>query len=177
VYYTANYAEFHDGYNIQLFREGRPLLGESESDEDFIEAQNYFYHGYCYITDKLPYFEDKTPMVQVYNADFSDGSASVTVSAYKGDFGQRYMGFGFQFLPAEPSNLCEDYYNDYVYAQGNGEDSLSRIFAAEYGNTSDEEMHSVYYGGFFKNGLYYTITSDNIDAQAFADILAALYQG
>ena len=174
--YAANYAEFHDGYNIQLFHEGRPLIGESE-DADFIEAHGYFAGGYCYSYDKLPYFENKTPMVQVYNADFSDGSASVTVSAYKGDFSQRYMGFGFQFLPAEPSNLCEDYYIDYVYEQGNGEDSLSRIFAASYENSMDETLRGCYYGGFYKDGIYYVVTAKNIDAQAFADILAALYQG
>ena len=177
VDYMADYAEFHDGYNIQLFHEGRPLLGESESDEDFIEAHKYFYENYCYINDKLPYFEDKTPMVQVYSADFSDGSASVSVNAYKGDFGQRYMGFGFQFLPAEPSNLCEDYYNDYVYAQGNGEDSLSRIFAAGYADNWDETIRNCYYGGFRKNGIYYVVTVEYVDEQTFADILAALYQG
>lgn len=177
VYYMANYAEFHDGYNIQLFHEGRPLLGESETDEDFIEAHNYFHHGYCYTTDKLPYFEDKTPMVQVYNADFSDGNATVNIQAYKGDFGQRYMGFGFWFLPAEPSNLCEDYYNDYVYTQGNGEDSLSRIFAASYAEDWDETIRNHYYGGFRKNGIYYVVTVSDVDEQTFADILAALYQG
>lgn len=177
VDYMANYAEFHDGYNIQLFHEGRPLLGESESDEDFTEAHKYFYENYCYINDKLPYFEDKTPMVQVYNAEFSDGNATVNIHAYKGDFGQRYMGFGFRFLPAEPSNICEDYYNDYVHAQGNSEDSLSRIFAADYDEEKDETLNGSYYGGFFKNGVYYTVIAQNIDAQAFADILAALYQG
>lgn len=177
VDYMANYADFHDGYNIQLFREGRPLLGESESDEDFIEAKKYFYDRYCYTYDKLSYFEDKTPMVQVYSANFSDGTSWVTVEAYKGDFGQRYMGYGFQFLPAEPSNLCEDYYIDYVHAQGNGEDSLSRIFAASYSDNLDETLRNSYYGGFSKNGVYYVVAADNIDADAFADIIAALYQG
>lgn len=177
VDYMANYADFHDGYNIQLFHEGRPLLGESETDEDFIEAHKYFYDGYCYAYDKLPYFEDKTPMVQVYDADFTDGNSTVSVQAYKGDFGQRYMGFGFRFLPAEPSSLCEDYYNDYVYEQGNGENSLTRIFAAEYSDHMDETLRNHYYGGFFKNGVYYVVTVENVDEQTFADILAALYQG
>lgn len=177
VSYFAEYAEFHDGYNIQLFHEGRPLLGEFETDEDFIEAQKYFRNGFCYVNDKLPYFEDKTPIVQVYDADFTDGNATVNVQAYKGDFGQRYMGFGFQFLPAEPSNLCEDYYNDYVYTQGNGKDSLSRIFAASYSEDRDETLRNCYYGGFRKNGIYYVVTVKNVDEQTFADILAALYQG
>lgn len=175
VNYSANYAEFRDGYNIQLFHEGRPLLGESESDEDFIEAHEYF--GYCYSNDKLRYFEDKTPIVQVYNADFSDENSSVSIQAYKGDFGQRYMGFGFRFLPAEPSDLCVDYYNDYIYAQGNGESSLTQIFAAEYSDQWDETLHNHYYGGFCKNGVYYVVTVNNVDEQTFADILAALYQG
>lgn len=176
VAYFAEYAELHDGYNIQLFREGRPLLGESETDEDFIEAHKYF-SDYFYTNDKLPYFEDKTPIVQVYDTDFTDGNATVNVQAYKGDFGQRYMGFGFQFLPAEPSSLCEDYYNDYVYEQGNGENSLTRIFAAEYSDHMDETLRNHYYGGFFKNGVYYVVTVENVDEQTFADILAALYQG
>lgn len=175
VNYSANYAEFRDGYNIQLFHEGRPLIGESESDEDFIEAHEYF--GYCYSNDKLRYFEDKTPIVQVYNADFSDENSSVSIQAYKGDFGERYMGFGFRFLPAEPSNLCVDYREDYVYSQGNGESSLSQIFAAEYSDEWDETLHNHYYGGFCKNGVYYVVTVNNVDEQTFADILAALYQG
>ncbi len=175
VNYSANYAEFRDGYNIQLFHEGRPLLGESETDEDFIEAHEYF--GYCYSNDKLPYFEDKTPIVQVYNADFSDENSSVSIQAYKGDFGSRYMGFGFQFLPAEPSNLCVDYREDYVYSQGNGESSLTQIFAAGYSDEWDETLHNHYYGGFCKNGIYYVVTVENVSEQTFADILAALYQG
>ena len=41
----------------------------------------------------------------------------------------------------------------------------------------DETLRKSYYGGFSKNGVYYVVAADNIDADAFADIIAALYQG
>lgn len=178
--YDANYAEFHDGYNIMLFYEGKPLEGESEYDEDFIEAQNYLYGHYCYFSDKISYFDDKTPIVRKYSVSYcGDNGEVVDITALKGDFGIRYMGHGFLCLPAEASDLCGDYYIERITEYG--ESYLSRVYVSKVPMieqmNSETYMHYEYYAGFYKDGIYYTITTKNVEIDALAKIIAELYTG
>lgn len=173
--YFANYAEIHDGENYGLFHSGQPLQGE-ENDEVFQEAQEYFV-SYCYLHDKLEYFDNKTPTVKLYQLNYySDdehyvfSSKWVNVNFLRGDFSERYLGTGFEKLNPTPSEeFCEDYFNAHRedYEQG----TLSRVYACSYNGGGED----ILYGGFMKNGVYVTVESGGLTYDEFSDILAQLY--
>lgn len=176
IYYGANYAEFHDGYNIQLFREGKPLEGEAD-DSKFHEAKKYFSNG-IYISDKTDYFSDKTPTVQSYTLSFYNGAdywssdKRVDIKVTRGDFSERYMGFGFRDLPPEPSaGFCED-----IVRNCPDPENPDFVYAAYYDDSVKLDGEYLY-GGFCHDGLYYEVIAAGLSETEFADIMAALVIG
>lgn len=174
--YSANYAEFHSGENLGLYRTGQPLEGE-ENDDVFKAAQEYFIN-YEYTYDKLEYFADKTPTVKEYNLnyynaeDFMLSTKWLTIKLIEGDFSERYLGTGFEKLNPTPSEgFCEDYLNAHreEFEQG----MLSRVYVCSYNGDGIDRL----YGGFMKDGIYYVVESSGITTEEYADILAQLYTG
>ena len=170
--YYANYAEFHDGSNYQLFRTGKPLEGETD-DETFREAQQYFSGG-MYSCDKTAYFADKTATMKWYYLGFTDGENYVTsqkkvsIEVHEGDFSERYLGACFEELtPRASDDFCADYFDTNREAFEAGR--LSRVYV------SCDRQTKIMYGGFIKNGIHFTVQAEGLTAQEYADILAQLY--
>lgn len=170
--YNANYAQFHDGYNIQLFRTGQPLEGEAD-DEVFREAQQYF-AGSVYYYDKTAYFDNKTATMRSYTLNlcdtdnYVDSTQTVFVNVLEGDFSERYLGSCFAELdPQASEDFCAEYLeaNREAFEAG----SLSRVYVC-----CDKETQSMY-GGFIKDGLHFTLQTSGLTTEQFADIMAQLY--
>lgn len=170
--YYANYAEFHDGYNIQLFHTGQPLEGEAD-DEVFREAQQYF-TGSVYYYDKTAYFDNKTATMRSYTLNlcdtdnYVDCTQTVSINVLEGDFSGRYIGACFAELdPQASEGFCADYLeaNREAFEMG----SLSRVYVC-----FDKETQTMY-GGFIKNGLHFTLQTSGLTTEQFADIMAQLY--
>lgn len=170
--YNANYAEFHDGYNIQLFRTGQPLEGEADN-EAFREAQQYF-TGNVYYYDKTAYFDNKTATMRSYTLNlcdaenYADAQQTVIINVLEGNFSERYKGACFMELDPQASEaFCADYLeaNREAFEAG----SLSRVYVS-----CDKESQTIY-GGFVKNGMHVTLQTNGLTTEQFADIMAQLY--
>ncbi len=184
ISYIANYIEFTDGYNIQLFHEGKPLEGETE-DEKFLEAKKY-YAGGIYVCDKAEYFADKTPSMRQFNLTFNETEdwrdGSVRLRVLEGNYGERYHGEGFASLTPEPSTeLCERYMSEHQREVESGE--LTPIYVSAMpdlmngGSYPTFDETASYFAGFKKGGLYYTISADGVSPEDFAKIVKAVYEG
>lgn len=173
--YMAEYSEFWEGYNVQLFHEGKMLTTDKDI-EAFNEAQQYFCHGAGFATDRLRYFDDKTAIMNSYALYYTndDNDKSVYIQALKGDFGIRYVGATPEYLLAEPS---------WGFAANNGGgEPVSPIYATydDYlyvGGEYEIKEFTCYAGFISADGIYYAITTRNITVDEFAGILYQVYNG
>ncbi len=181
ISYAANYVDFK---NSEKFYSAQPQDGET-ADDKFLEAREYFMNG-AYSTDKLEYFKNKTPSMRQFGMSFSNPDAEVYLEALAGDFGERYLGNGFECLTPKPSTeLCGEYMSEHAAEVESGE--LTPIYVAvipywyrelrdyAYPQPMDETVN--YYAGFKKDGLYYTVYSNGVSPEDFAKILTAVYTG